>query len=562
MHLNDTFDSLGLLPALSRAVTEMGYTQATPIQTQTIPALLAGGDVMGRSGTGTGKTAAFGLPCLQKAAQPDAPAGGILILTPTRELAQQIVAELHKFAKYLNGISVAAIFGGAPMPPQIKQLRTAKIVVGTPGRIMDHLRRKTLKLDALQTVVLDEADEMLNMGFIDDIETILSSAPSERQTALFSATMPPAIMALTRRFQREPLVVKADGGRKTADGIRQYFYEVPQGAKKDAVKLLLEKQPEGRTLIFCNTKKMVDELCGTLNEAGFRCAGLHGDLKQSQRTAVMDEFKKGKCNVLIATDVAARGIDVDEMASVINYDIPQDNEYYIHRIGRTGRAGREGESHTLTANRAQVRRIRELSDYLGCEITQKSVPTIKEIGTKRQEAFIGKLKTDIEKGEGEAYRELVARFAQEGVDPAELAAVLCARLMKKHTHLSGVRDIADTSEKSSEGFVWVCADIGADAGIAPNFIVGAITEKLDISSKEIGKIRIYADHTDVELTRESAAAAVRDMQDIRIKGRNVCFSFSASGRREASFPARRGAQRPFRQQGAKKKPGYTGYKRR
>ncbi|MDO5602772.1 MAG: DEAD/DEAH box helicase [Oscillospiraceae bacterium] len=556
--MNDTFDSLALHPALQRAVAEMGYTQATSIQLEAIPALLADADVTGRSGTGTGKTAAFGLPCLQKAAQPDAPVGGVLILTPTRELAQQIVAELHKFSKYLGGVSIAAVFGGASMPQQIKQLKTAKIVVGTPGRIMDHLRRKTLKLEALRTVVLDEADEMLNMGFIDDIETILSSAPAQRQTALFSATMPPAIMALTRRFQREPLIIKADGGRKTADGIRQYYYEVPQGAKKDAVKLLLEKQPESRTLIFCNTKKMVDELCAALNDAGFRCAGLHGDMRQNQRTAVMEEFKRGKCNVLIATDVAARGIDVDGMASVINYDIPQDNEYYIHRIGRTGRAGREGESHTLTANRAQVRRVRELSDYLGCSIAQRAVPTVKEIGAQRRDTLMEELRGAIRQGEGEAYRDLVQRFIDEGDDPAELAAVLCARLLKKQVRLSGVRDIDAAAQKPTSGFVWVRADIGSGAGIAPNFIVGAITEKLDISSKEIGKIRIYENHTDVELTQENAAAAVREMQNIRIKGRGVHFTFAKEP--AGAVSTRRGAQRPFRPKNARKS-GYTGYKK-
>ncbi|MEG0804598.1 MAG: DEAD/DEAH box helicase, partial [Pygmaiobacter sp.] len=314
--------------------SELSLRSETDIQAGAIPAILEGHDVTGRSSTGTGKTAAFGIPAVQMAA--DGEKASVLIMSPTRELAMQTAEELRKFSKYIPNVSCAVIYGGAPMDLQIRQLKTAKIVIGTPGRLMDHLRRHTLKLDHLKTVVLDEADEMLNMGFVDDIRTILESAPAERQTVLLSATMPPAIMKIMKDFQKEPVMITVDGGKKTVDGIEQSFYNIPQAGKNDALKLLLEYHRPKRALIFCNTKKMVDELCADLCDDGFKASGLHGDLKQSQRNTVMNEFKSGRAPILIATDVAARGIDVEDVEAVFNYDIPQEYEYYIHRIGRTG----------------------------------------------------------------------------------------------------------------------------------------------------------------------------------------------------------------------------------
>ena len=311
------FDTISLSPELLRAVGDMNYTEATDIQAGAIPRILEGRDVIGRSSTGTGKTAAFGIPAVEltdggcKEAQ-------VLILSPTRELAMQIAGEMRKYAKYKPGIGIATVYGGQSMELQIRQLRTANIVIGTPGRIMDHMRRRTLKLDALRLVVLDEADEMLNMGFYEDIQTILRETPEDRQTVLFSATMPPAIMKITAEFQRDPEIVAVDKGQRTLDTITQYFYAVPSARKMDALNLLLKRYAPASSVVFCNTKKMVDELVAYLTDNGFKAVGLHGDMKQMMRTRVMQDFKTGRTRILVATDVAARGIDVEDVDAVIN----------------------------------------------------------------------------------------------------------------------------------------------------------------------------------------------------------------------------------------------------
>jgi ATP-dependent RNA helicase DeaD len=382
------FEEMNLMPEIIRAVEELGYRTATDIQSGAIPLILEGKDLIGRSSTGTGKTAAFGIPIVQMTALGSGTRGQVLILSPTRELAMQISNELHKYAKYLSGVSMATVYGGQPMQGQIRQLKTAKIIIGTPGRVMDHLRRKTMTLENLRTVVLDEADEMLNMGFLDDIRTILSQAPEQRQTLLFSATMPPSILAITKDFQTNPAMVAVDKGQKTVDGISQFYYRVPQKDKIDALKLLLEYHRPKRALIFCNTKKMVEKLCTELNNCGFQAAALHGDMKQNQRTQVMNSFKNGRSSLLIATDVAARGIDVENVDAVFNFDIPQENEYYIHRIGRTGRAGRTGSSYTLAANRSQTERMRSLERFLNVKISEATVPNLEDIHQRHVKNFL------------------------------------------------------------------------------------------------------------------------------------------------------------------------------
>ena len=380
------FNELNLRSEILRAISEMGYEQATDIQAGSIPSILEGQDVTGRSSTGTGKTAAFGIPIVQRTAENE-DRSSVLILAPTRELALQITGEIRKYAKYLPCISVACIYGGQPMDNQIRALKKARIVVGTPGRVMDHMRRRTLKLDHLKTVVLDEADEMLNMGFIDDIRTILGSAPAERQTILFSATLSPEIIKITEEFQTETVFVKADKGKRTAAKIDQSFYYVPKDQKNDALRLLLEASAPRRALIFCNTKSMVDELSSILSDFGYRCAGLHGDMKQNQRNAVMRDFKSGRIRLLIATDVAARGIDVEDVDAVFNYDVPQELEYYVHRIGRTGRAGREGASYTLVAGRVQLSHLREIERYIHAQIEERPLPTTASILEQRETEF-------------------------------------------------------------------------------------------------------------------------------------------------------------------------------
>lgn len=355
------FAELPLVPELLRAIGEMGFSEPTPIQAQSIPLILEGRDVVGRSQTGTGKTAAFGIPAIQMVdPNLDRRMAQILLLCPTRELAVQACEELKKLAHHTRGVHVCAVYGGAPIERQIVQLKDANIVVGTPGRVMDHLRRRTLKISELRMVILDEADEMLSMGFREDIETILTQAPENRQTILFSATMPKEIMNLIDNYQKDPVLVEINKSQVALNSIEQFYYDIPTGRKNDALGLLLHYYAPSRSMVFCNTKKMVDDLTGWLLDHGFKAEGLHGDMKQSQRTVVMDAFKAGRTSILVATDVAARGIDVDDINCVFNYDIPQNAEYYVHRIGRTGRAGKSGSAYTLCCGRNQLRQMEQI----------------------------------------------------------------------------------------------------------------------------------------------------------------------------------------------------------
>ncbi len=356
------FSELNLLPKVQRAVEEMGYETATGIQSQVIPLIRTGVDVIGRSQTGTGKTAAFAIPAIERIdTHEDKPTLQVLILCPTRELAQQVHEEIEKLAKFKTGVHPVAIFGGAPMAPQISRLKQANIVIGTPGRVMDHLRRRTLKLHNLKMIVLDEADEMLSMGFHEDIEQILAAGPEQRQTILLSATMPPAILELAKEIQTDPELVEINKSQITLAEIKQNYLEVPIGHKLDALQILLRYYQPRLALIFCNTKKMVDEIVAALSPAGFDAVGLHGDMRQEQRNSVMHGFKTGKTAILVATDVAARGIDVHDIDYVINYDIPQSAEYYVHRIGRTGRAGKTGTAITICSGKKQVYLLRNIA---------------------------------------------------------------------------------------------------------------------------------------------------------------------------------------------------------
>lgn len=361
-----------------RAVREMGFEQFSPIQQQAIPEILKGFDVIGQAQTGTGKTAAFGIPLLSMIDADVQKLQG-LVLCPTRELAIQAAEEIRKFAKYLHGIKVLPIYGGQDMGRQIKALKGCpQIIVGTPGRVMDHMRRRTIRLDDLSMVVLDEADEMLNMGFREDMETILSQVKNKHQTILFSATMPKSILDITGRFQKNPVLIKTVKKELTVPLIKQYYYEVRKENKKEVVARLLDYYNPKLTLIFCNTKRMVEELSDELKGRGYLAEGIHGDLSQYQRDRVMEAFRNGSTDILIATDVAARGIDIDDVEAVINYDVPQDNEYYVHRIGRTGRAGRKGRAFTLVVGR-EIYKIREIEAVCRTELKARNVPSVADI---------------------------------------------------------------------------------------------------------------------------------------------------------------------------------------
>jgi ATP-dependent RNA helicase DeaD len=519
------FEEMNLMPEIIRAVEELGYRTATDIQSGAIPLILEGKDLIGRSSTGTGKTAAFGIPIVQMTALGSGTRGQVLILSPTRELAMQISNELHKYAKYLSGVSMATVYGGQPMQGQIRQLKTAKIIIGTPGRVMDHLRRKTMTLENLRTVVLDEADEMLNMGFLDDIRTILSQAPEQRQTLLFSATMPPSILAITKDFQTNPAMVAVDKGQKTVDGISQFYYRVPQKDKIDALKLLLEYHRPKRALIFCNTKKMVEKLCTELNNCGFQAAALHGDMKQNQRTQVMNSFKNGRSSLLIATDVAARGIDVENVDAVFNFDIPQENEYYIHRIGRTGRAGRTGSSYTLAANRSQTERMRSLERFLNVKISEATVPNLEDIHQRHVKKFLDHIKERVDEGSGENWIPHLENLEADGYSPLQVAAALCALSAGKNRRLESVRNIRRLPPEPEENTtVQVRADIGAKDRIRPEFLIGEIVSATGLPIGAIGKINICQNHTTIDFSAQDAALVARKMSSWKIRQRTVHFS--------------------------------------
>lgn len=385
------FEDSNIDERIVRAVKELGFESLSPIQQEAIPAVLSGQDIIGQAQTGTGKTAAFGIPVLQMINTEEKGVQAI-ILCPTRELAIQAAEEIRKYAKYMHGIKVLPIYGGQDISRQIRSLASnVQIVVGTPGRVMDHMRRHTLKLKNLKVMVLDEADEMLNMGFREDIETILKEVPSEHQTVLFSATMPQAILDITSTYQKpDAKHIQIQKKELTIPLVKQYYYEVKKANKEEATARILDYYNPRQTLIFCNTKRMVDELQEKLKGRGYFAEGLHGDMSQAGRDKVMNGFRNGTTEILIATDVAARGIDVDDVEAVINYDIPQDIEYYVHRIGRTGRAGRTGRSFTLVVGR-EIYKIKEIEKICNTKIKARIVPTSADITAAKSEKILNEV---------------------------------------------------------------------------------------------------------------------------------------------------------------------------
>ncbi|MGN0425900.1 MAG: DEAD/DEAH box helicase [Acetatifactor sp.] len=406
-----------------RAIRDMGFDKLSPIQEQAIPALLEGRDIIGQAQTGTGKTAAFGIPVLMKV-DPEMKKLQSIILCPTRELAVQAAAELRKLAKYMHGVKVLPIYGGQDISKQIAGLRGVQIIVGTPGRVMDHMRRHTIKLDDVNMVVLDEADEMLNMGFREDMELILGEIPGEHQTALFSATMPKPILEITGQFQKDAIQIRVAAKELTIPLVSQRYYRVKSQDKDAACIRLLEYYQPKLCLIFCNTKVKVDELSEVLKKAGFQVEGLHGDMSQHLRDVAMHRFRSGISHILIATDVAARGIDVDDVEAVINYDIPQDIEYYVHRIGRTGRAGKTGKSFTFVSNR-EMFRIREIERVCHTTIEEKKLPGAAKVLKTKADKYLSKAMELKDHEDIELMKAILQRrMENEGLEALDLAAMM------------------------------------------------------------------------------------------------------------------------------------------
>lgn len=419
---NKQFDELKIDERILRAVKELGFDQMTPIQEQAIPLFMTGQDIIGQAQTGTGKTAAFGIPILQKIDPANRNLQAV-ILCPTRELAIQAADELRKFAKYMQGIKVLPIYGGQEIVKQIKNLKSGvQIVVGTPGRVMDHMRRHTLKMGNVHTVVLDEADEMLNMGFRDDIETILREMPDERQTGLFSATMPKPILNLTKTYQKDAVYIRMTPKEVTIPLIKQAYYQVRRQDKEEVLCRLIDYYDPKRALIFCNTKRMVDELTEHLKNRGYEAEGLHGDLSQHQRDTVMNLFRSGRANILIATDVAARGIDVSDVEAVYNYDVPDDIEYYVHRIGRTGRAGKTGRSFTLVVGR-EAYKIRDIERVCHTTIKERKVPNAADITARKASKILKEAVKVIEQQDiSRATDYIIDEIAQGQYSATQIAA--------------------------------------------------------------------------------------------------------------------------------------------
>ena len=518
------FEEMGLSEEIQKAVRYMGFEEASPIQAKAIPAMISGIDLIGQAQTGTGKTAAFGIPLLEKV-DPKLKKLQAIVLCPTRELAIQVADEIRNLSRYMHGIKVLPIYGGQDIVKQIRSLKSGtQIVIGTPGRVMDHMRRKTMKLDFVHTVVLDEADEMLNMGFREDIEFVLSGVPEERQTVLFSATMPKPIMEITKKFQNNAKVIKVTKKELTVPNIEQYYYDVKPKKKEEVLSRLLDIYSPRLSVVFCNTKKQVDLLVNALLGRGYFAAGLHGDMKQEQRDRVMQGFRTGKTEILVATDVAARGIDVDEVEAVFNYDLPQDDEYYVHRIGRTGRAGREGRAFSFVSGK-EVYKLKEIQRYCKTKIYAQKVPSLNDVANTKMENILDDVERVIEQED----LDMMINAIEERVNNSEFTAMdMAAAFLKICCGMT--EDNKNTEENDWEfgdtgagedGMVRLFINIGKKQRVRPGDILGAIAGESGMDGKLIGTIDMYDKYTFVEVPREYAREVLNAMKNVKIKGKTV-----------------------------------------
>ena len=545
------FSELGIIPELQSAIDDLGFDEATEIQTKAIPLMRDGADIIGKSQTGTGKTFAFAIPAIEKTDSYSKPYVQTIVLCPTRELVQQAAAEFRKLTAYIHGINIAEVYGGAPMDRQFSALKKSNIVIGTPGRVMDHMRRGTLNLDNISLAVLDEADEMLSMGFIDDIVTILSETPESRQTVLFSATMPKEILDLTERFQKNPVLIEINKKQVTLDNIAQKFVDVPSGRKTDALCLLLRYYSPKRAMIFCNTKQMVDEISLILEKHNFNAAGLHGDMLQSQRTRVMESFKSGKTNILAATDVAARGIDVNDLDYVFNYDIPNNKEYYIHRIGRTGRAGKDGVALTICSGRRQIITLLSIARSAKSELEEIDIPTVAEIREKAADNAVMKAKEYINSPIAEIYRGMADELITSGYDTEDIISALLK--MSVSDAAAGLSDIHSEKKnkvnlKSSyagENYAKIKISIGRSGHAAPNFLVAAICDNTGISGKDVGKIEIYDDYSVVGVPESIRNQMTADLNGIKICGKTAAVSAFEYEEKQPKNKRREAKKKPY-----------------
>jgi ATP-dependent RNA helicase DeaD len=516
-----SFSDLELSEPIARAIAELGFEAPTPIQARAVPLLMAGRDMIGQAQTGTGKTAAFALPLIQKI-DPNRPETQALVMAPTRELAVQVAGGIHDLAKY-TGARVVPVYGGQPIDRQFRALRSgAQIVVGTPGRLLDHLRRGSLTLQHVTFCVLDEADEMLALGFLEDMETILAELPGERQLAFFSATMPPRIADLTKRFLRNPAQVSIESRKRTVETTNQTYYEVPPGKKTEALARVLDMESPGPTIIFCRTRKETADLAEALRLRGYGAEALHGEMSQVDRDRVLRRFRDGQADLLIATDVAARGLDIETVTHVINYDIPWDVEQYIHRIGRTGRAGRSGDALTLVEPRER-RQLKAIERLIGAPIKPARIPTMADITARRRDLFRESLREVLEAGDYEGQLTTVEELAGE-YDPAAIAAAALQMLWKSQhggPQTESAEEIAADSLQPEPGMTRIFVGLGRQEGLRPGDLVGAIANEAGVEGRSIGSIDIL-DHTAfVEVPKAEAQNVVQALRRTKLRGRKV-----------------------------------------
>lgn len=540
------FTELSLSSEIQKAVGDMGFVEATPIQSEAIPVLLEGYDVIGQAQTGTGKTAAFGIPLLELIDTRDKVTSA-LVMCPTRELAVQVAQEIKKLAKYKKGIAVLAVYGGEQIQKQINALKRAvHVVVGTPGRIMDHLDRKTLDLSDLKMVVLDEADEMLNMGFREDMEAILKHAPKERQTVLFSATMPKPILELTKKFQHDPKLIKVTKSELTVSSIEQGYYDIKVAQKADVISQLIEQHGLKLMLVFCNTKRKTDEVTEQFQQMGYKAEAIHGDLRQNQRNNVLSRFKRGDVNILVATDVAARGIDVENVEAVFNFDLPLDAENYVHRIGRTGRAGKSGRAYSFVTGRNDMAKLRDIEAYTKVKIERQHLPSGKERIDLAKSKLATRLKVLIEEGDTDRYEAMIADFKHEGINLHQLAA----SLLKMHfaPMMTPAREVSERSSERGDherdrdrgkgrkqgrgkhsgeaNMVRLFLSVGKKDKISKGDIVGGISGLAGIDSSNIGVIDIYDKFSFVEVDTHFLNKVLSKVNGNKIKSRKVSIEIA------------------------------------
>ena len=555
------FDELNLSKEIQKAVEEMGFEEATPIQSEAIPAIMSGKDIIGQAQTGTGKTASFGIPLIE-AIDKHSKNIQALVLCPTRELAIQVAEEMNHLLKYVKTVKVVPIYGGQSIDRQIKILKFGvQIVIATPGRLIDHINRGTLNLENVKMVVLDEADEMLDMGFRDDIEKILKTSPKERQTVMFSATMPRQIMDLSKKYLKNAEHIKVVHKELTVPNVNQYFFELKPNMKLDVLTRLIDIHDPKLSLVFCNTKRVVDELVSHLQARGYFAEGLHGDMKQMMRDRVMSKFRNGTLEILVATDVAARGIDVEEIDAVFNYDMPQDEEYYVHRIGRTARAGRAGQAFTFAVGK-DFNKIKEIERYTKTKIIRQQIPSLKDVEEIRLNSLIEDVKKVLDSKEDmKRYIHIVERLHSEEYSSEEIASALLKMIigkeeesMKTEEKFSSMssnsyerdsgnrkrsggkdgrkgKDRKDNFRGSNDSFrgssdsdmVRLFINIGTKAKIKVNDVVGAIAGETGIPGKSIGEVAMFDKFCFVEIPKTYSDKVIKIMNKNQIKGNKIAI---------------------------------------